>query len=384
MRRLHFRACAFALFASALVSSAPAQPAPDASARERIETRDFPSVFQAWNPATRLPGQSEEQMIARHDLYFTGTSALGLQWIGGEGEGTAFTPASLQAAARKIARLRQLNPHLVILAEVRYHDGPPGFFPDDSPYWMRDASGQPIVGWPEGGFLKIDFANPAVRKLVAQHAHALAATGLVDGVMLDWWIDDPARLALIRAVRQAVGDKLILVNGNQNQFPLTASYVNGTYMECTDDTTPQDWAHLAATLRWAEHATRAPHIDCLETWWHTSREDFDLMRATTTLALTESNGYCLFADPDPLPTPDHLHDWYPFWDKGLGTPLAPGGKKPDGSWHRAFTHGEAVYNPAGNGPVTVSFDQARLSRATGALEFQAQIPPGDGDIFLNP
>ena len=47
-----------------------------------------------------------------------------------------------------------------------------------------------------------------------------------------------------------------------------------------------------------------------------------LMRATTTLSLTLSDGYCLFADPDPLPTADHLHDWYPYWNKSLGKAVA--------------------------------------------------------------
>ena len=372
------RALLPALFVALAVKTASAGE----TAAQRIDSRAFPSILQAWNPATPQPGQSADEMIARHDLYFTGTGALGLQWIGGEGEGTAFTPASLQAAARKIARLRRLNPHLVVLAEVRFHDAPPGFFPDDSPFWLRDASGQRIVGWAEGGFFNLDVGSAGLRALVAQKAAAIAATGFIDGVMLDWWVDDPQRLALIRAVRRAVGDKLILVNGNEGQFPLTAPYVNGTYMECTRNTTPQDWARIAATLRWAGHATRAPHIDCLETWWHTSRQDLALMRATTTLALTESDGYCLFADPNPLPTPDHLHDWYPFWNKSLGRPLAPGVREANGCWTRKFTGGIAVYNPAGNRPVHLRFDVLYRSCATGLIVNMMEIPPGDGDLFL--
>ena len=42
------------------------------------------------------------------------------------------------------------------------------------------------------------------------------------------------------------------------------------------------------------------------------------MRVATTLALTHSDGYVLYADPNPLKTPDHLHDWYPFWDAQAG------------------------------------------------------------------
>jgi hypothetical protein len=372
---------ALAVFLAVLVAKAACA---GETAEQRIDSRTFPSVFQAWNPATPLPGKTADEMIALHDLFFTSTGALGLQWIGGEGEGIAFTPASLQAAARKVARLRQLNPHLVILAEIRYRDAPSGFFPDDSPYWMRDASGRRIIGWPEGGYFKIDIGNAKLRALVAQKAAAIAATGFIDGVMLDWWIDDPQRLALIRAVRHAVGDKLILVNGNEGEFPLTAPYVNGTYMECTRHATPQDWSRIAATLRWAEKATHAPHIDCLETWWHTSRQDLALMRATTTLALTESDGYCLFADPDPLPTPDHLHDWYPFWNKGLGRPVAPGVHELNGCWVRKFTGGLVVYNPLGNGVAQLQISQPYRSRATGLSARTEDIAPGDGDILIQP
>jgi hypothetical protein len=106
------------------------------------------------------------------------------------------------------------------------------------------------------------------------------------------------------------------------------------------------------------------------------------MRATTTLALTQSDGYCLFSDPDDLPTPDHLHDWYPFWNKGLGNPVSAGAEQPDKSWRREFTNGTVVYNPMGNATVTVRFEQPCLSGATGQVAPEHQIPPGDGDILI--
>jgi len=46
-----------------------------------------------------------------------------------------------------------------------------------------------------------------------------------------------------------------------------------------------------------------------------------LMRAVTTLTLTHGNGCCLFSDPNPLPTRDHLHNWHAFWNKSLGNRL---------------------------------------------------------------
>jgi len=96
--------------------------------------------------------------------------------------------------------------------------------------------------------------------------------------------------------------------------------------------------------RWAEVNLREPRVNCLETWYHRSRDDLHLVRATTTLALTHSDGYCLFSDPNPLPTPDHLHNWYSFWNKSLGKPVAKGTADPDGTVRREFENGTAVYN----------------------------------------
>ena len=49
-----------------------------------------------------------------------------------------------------------------------------------------------------------------------------------------------------------------------------------------------------------------------------------LDRPDEAIALTLSDGYCLFSDPNPLPTPDHLHNWYAFWERGLGRPVHDG------------------------------------------------------------
>ena len=33
------------------------------------------------------------------------------------------------------------------------------------------------------------------------------------------------------------------------------------------------------------------------------------------------NGYVLFGDDNAIPAPDHLHNWYDFWDAELGQPI---------------------------------------------------------------
>ena len=132
----------------------------------------------------------------------------------------------------------------------------------------------------------------------------------------------------------------------------------------------------------AEENVRKPRINCIETSYRKSRDDLALMRASTTLCLTLSNGYCLFADPDALPTLDHLHNWYPFWDMKLGKATGAAVKRADGSISREFDLGTAVYNPVGSRTTAVAFPEARTSAATGRTAKEHTVNGGDGDLFL--
>ena len=271
----------------------------------------------------------------------------------------------------------------MLIAEIRYRDAHRSYLPDGHAWWLRDKQGQIVPGWDEGGFLCLDFHNPQFRSQVAAQAKAVVESGAADGVLLDWWSDDPSRLELIRAVRQAVGERAIIIaNANDRQTPQTAPFINGYFMECYRSQTANDWKAIADTLAWAETHLREPRVNCLETWFHKSRDDLDLMRATTTLVLTHSDGYCLFSDPNPLPTPDHLHNWYPFWERSLGKPIAERHARPDGTVSREFDHGTVVYNPLGNRLVTIRFPERRRSVATGTVEEEHALGCPDGDIFL--
>ncbi len=239
------------------------------------------------------------------------------------------------------------------------------------------------MGWAEGGYRLLDVESPAWHAQVAQRAKAIVASGVFDGVMLDWWTDDEARLTLVRQVRQAIGQNaLVLVNANDRTIPRTATYVNGLFMECYRSATPADWLRIGDTLRWAEEHLRSPRVNCVETWWHQSRQDLHLMRAVTTLALTQSDGYCLFSDPNELPTPDHQHDWYGFWTKGLGRPQGAGFERPDHAWERTFAQGKVIYNPPGGSSVMVRFSNQHRSRGAERIGQEHAVPPGDGDIFV--
>ena len=357
----------------------------EASLSTRISQRDFPSVFQAWNAASPAATADATAMLARHDLVFLHPSMMGLN-SGTACEGTTFdfAPAEIAEAKARRAAFLAKNPRLILLAEIRYRDAPKGFIPEEAPWWKRDVDGKFVIGWVEGGYRLLDVAQAEWQAQVAKRARAVMETGVFDGVMLDWWTDDEHRLNLIRRIRESIGkEALVLVNSNDKPIPLTAEHVNGLYMECYRTQSPEDWKRISETLGWAEQKLRVPRINCLESWYHQSRLDRHLMRSVTTLSLTHSDGYCLFADPNDLPTPDHLHDWYNFWDKGLGRPVKSGVQRADGVWEREFTNGIVVYNPAGGASVNLRFDEARRSRATGLTATEHTVNANDGDIFLS-
>ena len=251
--------------------------------------RSYPSIFQAWNGIENRPDTDELHRLAEHDLAFAHPYALlKIAWNISEeqpyaGLATALNPNQLDIASERKQELSALNPNLLLLVELRYRDAryvsrqneadvenwwDVGYYPPDSPYWLKDSNDKPVAGWGEdtNGNGKIDendtvlsylidFTNPEVQNLIVKQAIALNKSGLFDGILLDWWNEDyatsaigvddwsatiltqdaesEARLTLLRKIREQVGDDfLILVNANMRQIPKSAQYVNGIFMEC--------------------------------------------------------------------------------------------------------------------------------------------------------
>ena len=353
--------------------------------QSRISSRDYPSVFQAWNAAQSGPGIGSDQAanIAKHDLYWGGVESFGLQWNNGyAGLGTDFTPASISNARSYVDSLKALNPNIVVLSEIRYFVSSGSYLPADSPWWKRDGSGNRIPLW---GYYVEDWNNEDLRIQVATQCGAVTDLDFMDGVLIDCFaIDlfgdadcDANRVDMIKRIRERIGDKLIVINGNMFKKPNVAQYVNGLFMETFDSATAEDWKVVSDTLRWAENNLREPVVNCLEVWPDSGRNDLYKMRAVTTLSLTHGDGYCLFAD-----SWSHYHDWYVFWDTDLGTPVTEGWQRPDNEmFQREFTNGTVIYNPKGNGNKSITFAETRKSAATGTESTTFTVNENDGDIF---
>jgi len=382
--------------------------------KEKVNSREFPSIFQAWygiDMPDKWPVKTNEQrlkMAAQHDLLWEEPLSqlgegvnlvLGLKWAGKyDGLASTFEPASLELAKKNKQKLLELNPNMIHLFEVRWRDAPSTFFPEESDWWMRDSSNTIVKGWLGGWvpFYKLNYDNPDFQDNVARQAKIACESGVYDGVMLDW----SGHIDIIKKIRKAIGkDYLIIVNIHDNikhgkEFK---DYINGSFMELNpldsfampvdelvlynqEDVNQRNWDTIKNALIWFEENLQQPRINCLEVWGH--RKDLQRMRATTTLGLVYSDGYQLYADPNPLKTPDHFHDWYPFWDIKLGKPTGKRIEKADGTAWREFEGGIVVYNHYGNGDVTVKFDTKVKRSSDGTTGTEFTLKDRDGEIFI--
>ncbi len=301
-------------------------PTPVPTTVPSLTPRGHPKVCQPWNGVQNRPDLTELEAVALHDLWWTGTWRMGLQWKVDDEQryvGLSTTLVDIEGdPGLKVARerrdeLRRLNPDLRVLISLLYREADYredetdlrwweiGHYPPDSPYWIRDGAGDPVPGWGEDADLDgtiepdeilsslLDFRNAEVIELVAQRALAVKRSGVADGVFLDWWNEHgrtagsyldwsifymtaeeelDSRLRLLRRIRELVGeDFLILLNTNERTAPLSAPLANGTFMELWKP----DWSTgytleqvkgFEDTLSWATEAFREPRINCLEGW----------------------------------------------------------------------------------------------------------------------
>jgi len=434
-------------------STSPGDQVPDDRNFSRIQ------VFQAWGEIENREDLDYWERMALHDLVFHEVYNLShAYWDPTQGdeppyEGliTHLNPTSLLEAKENRRKLLDLNPDLLQLAALLYREGaliPPsregeewwqkGFLPPDSPLWLTDSKGAPIIGWGEdtnkNGQIDgedeiltylIDFTYPEFQNLVAQKAAALYRSGLFEGIFLDWMsseatTDDASvpgwspvlssqqelqgRLSLIQKIRKATGeDFLIMGNTNDKIHPELIPYLNAVFMECykpdfTRGYTREELGKIQEALVYNQTHLAEPALVCLEGWRvaraylpdletrvaeREEEENLRWVRFFTTMSLTLSDGYVLFSDDNALPLQDHLHNWYDFWDAPLGEPeerYLPLKEEPP-LYQREFENGWAVHNFCQDSRV-ISFSHPVYSVAQKKVARTFAVDSLDGDIFL--
>lgn len=376
--------------------------------RERIESRTFPSIFGPWLLAENRDdlGLSVDDARALYDIRIINNMPQ-FHWY--YRDGNLRRSGSLLNAQNLSQRWMRGNPDQVIIFNVfmrsAYH--PPTNIPpfqrvdDDFPYWVRDANGNPVSGWP--GTYLLDFTHPDMQDLIVEQVVQAAESELYDGVFFDYWSEhwtvlngyrtyaqeQAARRNILRRIREEVHpDFLVIVNLNDRitEYP---EWINGSYMETyfrggQRQYTRADVIQIEESLRWLDENTRQPRFNCLEaiSWpaaYRTS-EAQSWLRLFTTLSLTHSNGAVLYSHSN------RRHDWHPFWAVDIGKPVSPKSQQVEGQGRfgcfiREFENGWAVYNRSRKTQV-IELPSVATAVSTGKPDYIHEVPSMDGEIFV--
>ena len=382
---------------------------------DRINGRDYPSVFAAWagphsSSIVNRPDLSGVENVAMHDLWFSGAQ-FGLTF---RETPNGFTMAgNVEEAVQRRDEFLALNPNMLFIADIRMRSYALDEFPEDWPYWIKDSDGTIVNAW-EGKFGLIDFTHPDIQDRIVQQAIAVSMCGLYDGIHFDWWLENgavlynlygnrshiyrgneaeqEARDNILRRIRAETSPNfLIIANTSRYIIPRTAPHINGGFMitlipyTSTGDHLEAVINQIETSLLWLEQKLRQPRINGIEGWGIPAKSPDDpanlqWMRAITTLSLTFSDGYLLFNDGQG----GHDHYWYDFWNADLGRPVGRKAQLYDdiyGLYTREFTNGWAVYNHSGESQ-TITLPEEVQAVASGSINTEHSLSNLDGEMYL--
>ncbi len=302
--------------------------------------------------------------------------------------------------ASRVARLRQLNPRIVVLD-----------FSLSAPYWGRHEKVQPpescflhtveggrIEGWP--GYDMLNFAEPRTAEFLAGRVppriDGLGLDGFFVDCMFDhfdsWAVEIESRkkvridadgdgkedsseslnaawrsgkLALLKALRRELGEEVFLMVNAQRAAEYAKPFANGNYLEDYVDymsTINWDWKSVldlyrewcraphqptcttinSTSLYWPEYESprRLPVDECAEVL-DRGYGVLSSMRFGLATALM-GDGFFGF---DLNTRWRGQHWWYAEFDAPLGDPRGEAEAFEDGTWRREFENGFVVVNP---------------------------------------
>ena len=380
---------------------------PDPPILDRIANRSLPSIVQTWSDrAVNLSHLESEDRFAYHDLYWTHIP-FGLDFL--QGPPWYELKGDIEDAITEREELLAKNPNMLFLVELRMEIAHmPSQYPEDWFGWRRDENGNLIGIGPHSLFedhedhddlhdslYLVNFELPKVQDLLVQQAISVSRCGLYDGIYFDTGTEHPAKLSILQRIRANVPDDFLMVcNRNEHKLPLSAPYLNGSFMETHPKNpaigyTRNDIVKIETNLIWLEQNLREPQINCprghgIATEPPDSPNNRRWMRLFTTMSLTLSDGYALY-------TTGHFyqeHFWYDFWDADLGQPVRPTAQQHqdiEGLYIREFTNGWAVYNRSGRAQtITLPSSATSVSdRENNAASITHLLPDLDGEIYLS-
>lgn len=92
-----------------------------------------------------------------------------------------------------------------------------------------DSIANYVYDWKEGHCNRMELHDTNFQNNVAAQGVTIVNTGVVDGVMLDWWDEEEflaKRIALLKKVHAAICDKaIIILNSNNLKVPHCSLYM---------------------------------------------------------------------------------------------------------------------------------------------------------------
>ena len=413
---------------------------PASSIEDRIETRTYPSVFQAGNPVVGIDGLTaadfyanpaglltKDKYLVIHDLVFSDFAPYGHAYISHHiteeqpfyGLATLVGVDDMVLARETHQNRLRLNPNYIYLIGFGYAPALEDF-PDKPHYFLRSDLDSGLIPYDNGFWLNL--LNPEVQELLIEKAVGLAVCGLFDGMYTDSFtsftnqnngriarkrMSEEMGLEIMEAMvyihqeirARAPADFLMLVNGGAGVGELESftEHINGSFMESgREPGRPYNYEELIGIedlLLWNEENLRYPQINCLEGFGFPdeppdSPKNRRWMRVFTTLSLTHSDGYVLYNTGGFYSgSYDHAHIWYDFWNADLGRPVGGNETKGqlydnrDGIFIREFTNGWAVYNRSGQAQ-TITLPVETTGVESGITGIEHTIPDLDGEMYL--
>jgi len=351
----------------------------------------YPKIAMMWAP---IRGDRSLESIAKHDLAMLGSGSLRLRYNKEPvGMADGFTAESIESAKLRVERLRQLNPDILVFADLLFYEWGEKWLPEDHPWWLR-VNGERQQFWP--GTYRMDWNNPEYRRHVVNWTVAVKETG-VDGIFYDNIRNEPEPwVAFLTEVREAVGDDfLIFANAGYNvgDYDFAAPFLNGIMYESGWSHNRTEWDETIKKMQHTETLLREPRISLIERfeeirnhagWPGDSKRgqkpepDPAARRWTLCYALTIGDYYYLFSD-----NTSHQHDWYPEYDVKIGLPLEKGERISSHVWQRRYEKAFVVVNlPGAEKSYTAQLQENARDSLTGEVGSTFVIPAGDGRIFI--
>ena len=339
----------------ALLCATSAGQAVDSSGGVPQPVKPFPRVAMLW---ASIRDDNSIEAMARHDLVLVGSATLGLKFDRQPaGLADGFTPESLNVARQWVKRIRELNPGVIVLCELRFYEWPDSWLPENHPWWLR-KNDQRQLFWP--GTHRMNWYDPEYRHQVVRQTASLQDSGL-DGVFYDNLREEPEPwVSFLKEVRQQVGDHfLILANCGYSvgKHDFAAPFLNGFMYESGWSHNRTEWTDVIRKMQHSESLLRSPRISLIERFeetrdhagWpgdamrgHKPPADPVARRWSLAYALIVGDFFYLFSD-----NTSHGHDWYPEYDVKIGQPLGPGEQVNAYVWTRKYEKGVVAVNLPG-------------------------------------